>query len=720
MKNLARPFIFVVSAWMATLTAAAFAQDTGAQGTGNWETASTWTGGTVPNSSNNVYIGSTYPSGAASSPTVTLTEDESADNVSIGYGSPTDGTLDLNGNTLTITNTLTVGDFSGTGSIIEAGGSYTTANLDMYTSGTSLTFGSADATTSIDIENGATLTTATSGNIISGGSVANGSTLVLGANASLLSTGGLNVEGPGATLNLAGFNLSIGTLALGYYASSAVTLDRGSGTQGTFAVGNLYIGNDQILNLIAGDTVSGAGGSTNIYTGATLTTASVSNLTNGVNVVSGTLNLGANMSLGDNGVNVESTGSILNLAGFTLSANTLYLGYDSSSAVTLERGSTPGTLTLTNLWLGNDQNLTLTSADRITGSGGSVNIYTGATLTTAASANITTTVNVIDGTLNLGANMSLGSNYMAVEDSGATLNLAGHNLTATELSLGYIGLSPVTFERGTSTQGALSVGTLFIGYGQVLNLISTDRISTADVFGATLTTAATANITGAVDVGIADNGVHGAMNLGANLSLSGNLNVQDSGTVFNAQGFGVSAAILYLGWNGSAPVTVSNLGTVTAADLAMGNGTSVTLHGGDTISTEIDLQQSSVLDVQQSSGGTGLTLNGTALSDLTIDPSSMDLIFASTASGAWDFRWRDPNSTTNWISTLTGMINDEQIDLTLLPNQSYEVVVSSGYTYIEGVSVPEPSSLAPMVLGLAALCSARVWSRRQLSLFCRG
>jgi hypothetical protein len=70
----------------------------------------------------------------------------------------------------------------------------------------------------------------------------------------------------------------------------------------------------------------------------------------------------------------------------------------------------------------------------------------------------------------------------------------------------------------------------------------------------------------------------------------------------------VSASVLYLGWNCTAAVSITQLGTVTVTDLEMGRETSVTLHGGDAINNQIDPEQSSVVNVLQSSGGTGLAL----------------------------------------------------------------------------------------------------------------
>ena len=106
-------------------SSATLAQDVGAVTSGNWNTGSTWTTGTPPGSSNNVYIGSTYPSAAAKTATVTLTQAQSANNVYLGYGNGSNGTLDLAGNSLTITGNLVIGQSSGTGTLSEAGGSFT-------------------------------------------------------------------------------------------------------------------------------------------------------------------------------------------------------------------------------------------------------------------------------------------------------------------------------------------------------------------------------------------------------------------------------------------------------------------------------------------------------------------------------------------------------------------------------------------------------------------
>ena len=119
--------LLMAAAAMFMGTAAAFAQDTGTSTSGNWEDGAIWTSGTVPGSSNNVFIGSMYPAGSAATATVTLTTSESAGNVYLGYGNNGGtGTLDLGNNSLTIAGTLYIGQNGGTGILQEgAGGSFT-------------------------------------------------------------------------------------------------------------------------------------------------------------------------------------------------------------------------------------------------------------------------------------------------------------------------------------------------------------------------------------------------------------------------------------------------------------------------------------------------------------------------------------------------------------------------------------------------------------------
>ena len=345
-------WLVLLPGFLATLATSAFATDTGALASGTWETSAIWTGGATPGASDNVYIGSVYPTTpgpqALSKATVTLTANESVTNLNIGYGSPTLGTLDLGTRKLTITGTLWIGRFAGGyAAIQEEGGSFTTGSLLLF-NGNALTMGASDVATVIDIENaGTVLTTTSTGNITNGGAIANGATLNLGANLNVGSPGALNVESTGATtaLNMNGHNVTAPLLDLGYYLTAAVTLNRGGSTKGTLTLSNLQIGNGQNLSLLPGDVIDGVGGTgvgaIDIYSGATLTTAASSNVTTTVNVVDGTLNLGADMSIGNQTVNAAN-GSIVNLAGHSLACSYLLLGYSGSSTVTLNRSSGSG------------------------------------------------------------------------------------------------------------------------------------------------------------------------------------------------------------------------------------------------------------------------------------------------------------------------------------------------------------------------------------------
>ncbi len=482
MRSIVKPIVFVSAAWV-VIAATAFAQDTGATSNGNWNDPTIWTGGVVPNSSNNVYIGSTYPSGTASTATVTLTASATAGSVTLGDGSGTSGTLNLLGNTLAISGGLNLGSFSGQGTLIEGDGSFTSNNVFVQ-NGNFLAFGSNDGTAYLNLSGGSSATTATIGSVTGDADVLSGSTLTLGAD---------------------------------------------------FRVPGGY-------------------------------------------------------------VNVQDSGSTLDMASHNLVANNFYLGFMGSSTVTLENR---GTITATNVWVGNGQSFTFNAAD----TSSLLYLATGAHVTTAATGNVTTNAEI---------------------HSGSTLSL------------------------------------------------------------------------------------------GADMTLAGYLNLMDSGSTFNAQGHALTADTFYVGALGTSSVIVSNLGLVTLNNLLVGNsttGSDLTLHGGDVVNGQIALTSGSVLTVQQTNA-IGLTLNGTAAGDLSIDPSSMDLIFTLNNGPNWDFRWKDPAGA-NWISTIDSMIGSGQIMITA--PDGYSVVDQRGYTYIMGgfSSVPEPSSLVLAFLGTIGFAVATATRRRR-------
>jgi hypothetical protein len=613
MSTLLKPLVYLGVAWM--ITGAAAAQDTGAMASGNWTDPTIWTTGVIPVSSNNVYIGSTIPTGAASSATVTISSaDELASNLYLGFGSGTNGTLDLTGHKVIVNNTLSIGQGAsagvsgGTGSIVESsGGSFQTKNLEIH-SGNLLTFGASDVATNVLVDSA--------------------STLNLGATTKF--TGILDVRDTGSVVNLNGNSLTATDIYLGYnnnQTGGAVTLNRGSG--GTLTATDLYLGNGTSLSLVAGDKVTTLG----LYQSTTNT-------------------LGSGVSVG----------------------NLLVAG--------------------------------------------------GSTATTTDSGNVTSTVIMAGGsTLNLGATMNL-SGQLTASGTGTTINLNGNALNAFAVELGIApnsgnpsGNPAATLDRG-GAGGVLNVTGLLVSEGS-LNLVAGDKILALEAVGnATLTTAATGNVT--VDLLVAGGS---KVNLGADLELtgtspsltvSGQLSIQDSGSALNAQGHAITADSFLVGQSGTSAVSVTNLGLVTVNTLEVGHGSSLTLHGGDAVSTTLSLTGNSTLTVEQTNG-IGLTFSGSSASDLTIDPSTMNLVFTSTALNNWDFRWADPATGGNWVNTIDSLITAGEIKLSLLPGETYMVGDSGGYTYIFGVAgqaaVPEPSSL--VLAGIATAGVAIAMKRRR-------
>src|SRR5262245_28826422 len=109
-RQLRAALILLAGLGMAALgdSPAARADDLSAKTNGHWRPSSTWTPSGVPGLNDNVYIGTTYPSGAVSTTTVNLTHNQQARVVNLGYGTGSSGTLNLGNFNLTA-DTLSLG-----------------------------------------------------------------------------------------------------------------------------------------------------------------------------------------------------------------------------------------------------------------------------------------------------------------------------------------------------------------------------------------------------------------------------------------------------------------------------------------------------------------------------------------------------------------------------------------------------------------------------------
>jgi hypothetical protein len=158
------------------------AAQTGAVGNGNWSSAATWTNG-VPGPTDNAYIGSTTPAGAAATATVTLSQNSAASSVYLGNGAGTSGTLDLQGFGLSASSLyLGAGGF---GSIARTGGGTMSVSFLQQRGGT-VALLPGDSVTWLSMGNGSAATTSATGNIVTRVEMQPGATLTLGADLQLL------------------------------------------------------------------------------------------------------------------------------------------------------------------------------------------------------------------------------------------------------------------------------------------------------------------------------------------------------------------------------------------------------------------------------------------------------------------------------------------------------------------------------------------------------
>ncbi len=470
--------------------------------------------------------------------------------------------------------------------------------------GSSLTFGANDAVSYLQLNGGSSATTASSGNVTGKLEVFSGSTLTLGANLTLSNE--INVQGSGSTLNMAGYSLNAQTVTFGYngIGSPPVTIENRGAITATY----LYTGNGN-FNINSGDSI------TNYYLshGTTTLNGSVTNLeldsnsaatttatgapTANASVYTGsTLTLGANLTLSST-LDVEGTGSTFDMGGHTLNANFVGFGFSGTTPVTIENrgaiddGPTSRWVTWHSISTRTTRSPTsyLNNASTTLNASVSVSYLEldhGSVATTTAVGNVTSSILVDTGsTLNLGCTLNL-SGSLDVRNYGSVVNMNGNPITAGEISLGVNGSTAVTLNRGGDGGTLTANDSLSIGQ-ENFKLVAGDSIFDLDVVErAIVTTAATGNIN---DAAFVESG--GKLILGADFSVNGGfITVQDSGSILDAQGHAIATDTVYVGVFGNSAVSLINLGLVTLNTLGMDHGSTMTLHGGDTINTP-DLPQ---------------------------------------------------------------------------------------------------------------------------------
>jgi hypothetical protein len=488
------------------------ASDTGALGNGDWSSAATWTNG-VPGANDNAYIGSSYPTGAASTAIVNLSQNATAANVSLGTANS--GTLDLKGFTLA-TGTLNLGGGDGTAwSIARTGGGTLSVSDTVNQFGGSFSMASGDVLANIYMFGNSTATTSAVGNVTQSVWVDPTSTLTLGADLSLGNYLYLN-----GTLNAAGHSISAPIIGLGYGGPFAIS-NRGAITTDSLTVSSTYSPSQTTFNLSSADAVTtftlvGVNtsfsntatvqnlkltydGSAATPTYSTATTSAVGNVTANVGVGVGcTLTLGADLNLSDS-LDLQGT---LNAGGHAISANQVYLGYNGGPYVLNNRGPIIANyLAVSSKYSPGQTTFSPTSADAITfltsygvnvifpnnagvqylslnSNGNATPTY--ATGTTSAVGNITSVASVGPGcTLTLGADLSVDR-----LDLGGTLNANGHAVTAGNMALGYYTGGMFTLvNRGPITAANLDVSSQYSQSPVSFNLTAADAVSTLILHG---------------------------------------------------------------------------------------------------------------------------------------------------------------------------------------------------------------------------------------------
>jgi autotransporter-associated beta strand protein len=525
-----------------------------------------------------------------------------------------------------------------------------------------------------------------------------GSTLTLGGPLAL--SGELYID-PTSTLDMAGQPLTASYVTLASaFGQSATLRRRGAITAYSLAVTNQafnLIASDAVANFLLSNgtsTLASSVSSLNLSNSAEATTTSTGSVNGSVTLTaSSTLTLGSAMTLSGE-LYVDPT-STLNMAGHPLTASSLYLGANNgTTAIVLGRsgGITTNSLTLTS------QAFNLLPADTVTNFnlGGSTStiagcvsfltLYNASQAATVSATSLSGNAYVESGsTLALGAPLAL-SGPLDVEGY-STLDMGGQPLSAPYVYLGWNYGQPVNVLH----RGPITTGNLFVAAG-TFDLSASDAVTNFSLSNGTSTLSSSVSSLGLSNSALVITTVAGSVSgsvglltrstltLQAPLTLSGQFDMEQYSTL-NMQGHSLSAASVYLGWEGyGQPVNLWAGGAVTANNLGIGSGSALTLtSGSDVVDSQITLSQNSTLAVQPASV-TGLTFKGRYASTLSVnDTSTLQLTAGANGGPSWLFRWQDPAGAT-WTSALSGLIAARNITIT--SPAGYSLFDEEGYTYI--------------------------------------
>ncbi len=462
-----------------------------------------------------------------------------AGNVNVASGA----TLDLAGFS-TILQTL-----NGAGAVSLGAGNLTVGANNASSSFAGIISGPGSLT-----QSGSGIFTLSGANIYTGATTVNSGILRAGA-VNTLGSGAVTVAS-GATLDLAGFNNSIGALN----GAGAVNLGLATLTLGTGNASGSFAG-----------IVSGAGSVTKIGTG-TQTLSGTNSYSGGTTVNGGILRAGSSAAFGTGPVAVGA-GATLDLAGF----NTAIGALSGMGNVTL------GSAALT-LGMGNSSSA---FAGVISGTGPLNHIGTG-TLTLSGANTYSGGTNVNAGTVALGSATALGAGPVSIA-GGATLDLAGQNVALSNLSgAGNLALGAGVLTLGGSTPVSFA-GTISGTGGLISNNTATVSLSGTNSYtGPTTVNSGVFNNTGSLASTVTVNGGR-FVNNG---STTGSITVNAGGIY---QGTGSTGGAIY----GGIVAPGNSIGTTTV------NGTATFLA---TSTYQVEVDQTGASDRLNASGN--ITISG--------------------------------------------------------------------------------------------------------------